>query len=84
MPTNSSTFTRTKQSSFIQSPCFKCPDRALHCHSTCYDRYIPYKQRIEQFNNREKQENLMSIYYAEKRRAKLDKKLRYKKRMEGR
>jgi hypothetical protein len=39
----------------IQVPCKNCPDRKLHCHTTC-KKYIDYKKEIEASNARERLE----------------------------
>lgn len=33
------------------SPCFKCTDRKLNCHSNC-NKYTSYKENLKEFNEK--------------------------------
>lgn len=32
-----------KEGGTMKAPCYKCPDRVMHCHSTC-EKYIEYSK----------------------------------------
>ena len=43
----------------LKSPCFKCTERRVGCHSKC-DRYKKYRTEYDKLNDKEKREKLIS------------------------
>lgn len=38
----------------IKSPCHKCKEREVGCHSTC-EKYAEFRQRLDEINERERE-----------------------------
>jgi hypothetical protein len=47
-----------------QSPCFNCDERCLKCHSVC-NRYGRYKQALQEWSQKERDEKVYSCYMAD-------------------
>ena len=48
----------------ITAPCRDCPDRKLHCHSSC-ERYKQYKDTLEDYKAKKATENAEKAFYAD-------------------
>lgn len=72
-------FNQTETSTLISSPCMGCTDRHVGCHSTCTDRYIPYKEQFDLYKKRKRDEEAMTKYYQRKYYDRVDKWLKQKK-----
>ena len=54
----------------MMSPCKDCPDRYIGCHSSC-NKYISYKNELEDFKakvKKAKDKEIVFIEYKRKRR----------------
>jgi len=43
----------------LKSPCFKCKERFVGCHSKC-ERYKKYRSEYDKLNKKEKREKMLS------------------------
>ena len=69
----------------INSPCYKCENHAIDCHSKC-EKYKAYKNKLSEINNRRSQEqdcNEDYLQYIKFRAIKYKKTDSHKNKMKG-